>query len=66
MNLQIGDIVKLKKSHPCGSFEWEILRTGIDFKIKCLGCNHLVMVPRKKIEKSIKSVVSSEQNLKNS
>ena len=66
LNLQIGDIVKLKKAHPCGSFDWEILRTGIDFKLKCLGCNHLIMVPRKKIEKSIKTVVSGDKNSKNS
>lgn len=60
MDLHIGDIVKMKKAHPCGSQEWEILRTGMDFRIKCLGCSHEVMLPRKKFEKSIKSVKSSE------
>lgn len=60
MNLQVGDIVKMKKAHPCGSQEWKILRTGMDFRIKCLGCSHEVMLPRKKFEKSIKAVVSSK------
>ncbi len=58
-NFNIGDIVKLKKAHPCGSFEWEITRTGMDFRIKCLGCNHQVMVPRPKFEKSVKAVIKS-------
>lgn len=59
MNIQVGDIVKLKKQHPCGSAEWDVLRTGIDFRIKCRGCGHMLMLPRKDIEKSIKSVISN-------
>ena len=47
MDYQVGDIVKLKKPHPCGSQEWEILRVGADFRLKCLGCGHQVMVSRK-------------------
>ncbi|TCK99738.1 hypothetical protein EDC19_0096 [Natranaerovirga hydrolytica] len=63
MQLNVGDIVTLKKLHPCGSKDWEILRTGIDIKLKCLGCNHLIMVPRKKIEKNIKAIQpQNEQN----
>ncbi|HHW31378.1 MAG TPA: DUF951 domain-containing protein [Clostridiaceae bacterium] len=54
---KIGDIVELKKEHPCGSKQWEITRTGVDFKIKCLGCSHLVMLPRTKFEKSVKKIV---------
>lgn len=57
MNIVVGDILKLKKQHPCGSFEWEVLRTGIDFRIKCLSCGHLVLVPRIKLEKNIKEIV---------
>ena len=53
MNFEIGDIVKLKKPHPCGSQEWEILRIGMDFRLKCLGCGHQVMVSRKLVEKNI-------------
>lgn len=52
----LGDIVKLKKQHPCGSFEWEILRVGADFRLKCMGCGHQVMMPRRQVEKSIKGV----------
>lgn len=51
---QIGDIVETKKKHPCGSKEWEITRVGVDFKLKCLGCGHIVMIEREKAIKSIK------------
>ena len=56
MDIQVGDIAKLKKQHPCGSHEWEVLRIGADFRIKCLGCGHPIMIPRKTIEKSIKEI----------
>lgn len=56
MDINVGDILKLKKEHPCGSKNWEVLRTGIDFRIKCQGCGHMVMIPRKKIEKNIKEI----------
>ena len=45
MQFSVGDIVQMKKDHPCGSNQWEILRTGIDFRIKCCGCGHMVMLP---------------------
>lgn len=57
MELNVGDIVYMKKVHPCGSHEWEVLRTGADFKIKCKGCGRLVMLPRVKLEKSVKKVL---------
>ena len=50
MQFELGDIVKLKKKHPCGSSEWEILRVGADFRLKCLGCGHQIMVSRKLVE----------------
>ena len=56
MQYEVGDIVKLKKKHPCGSFEWEILRVGADFRLKCLGCEHQVMMARKLVEKSTKEI----------
>ena len=59
MDIQINDIVTMKKEHPCGSNQWEVLRVGADFKIKCMGCGHLVMLPRKKLEKNIKEVTKS-------
>ena len=52
MEYEVGDIVKLKKPHPCGSQEWEILRVGADFRLKCLGCGHMVMVTRRLVEKN--------------
>ncbi len=53
---EVGDIVKLKKPHPCGSHEWEILRVGADFRLKCMGCAHQVMIPRKTVEKSARAL----------
>ena len=56
MDLHIKDVVELKKTHPCGSKQWRVLRTGMDFKLKCLGCGHEVMLPRSKAEKNIRSI----------
>lgn len=53
---EIGDIVKLKKKHPCGSFEWEILRIGADFRLKCMGCARQVMMPRTLVEKNTRGL----------
>lgn len=52
-------IVKMKKQHPCGSFDWEIIRMGADIKIKCTGCGRIVMLPRSRFDKSIKKVVGN-------
>ena len=53
MKFNIGDIIKMKKKHPCGSNEWEVLRIGADFRLKCVGCGHQVMLSRSKVEKNI-------------
>ena len=53
----IGDIVETKKQHPCGSKIWEVIRIGIDFKLKCTGCGHVIMLEREKALKSIKKKV---------
>ena len=55
MVFEVGDVVKLKKKHPCGSFNWEILRVGADFRLKCQGCGHELMIPRLKAEKNIRA-----------
>ena len=55
-NLKLGDTVHLKKVHPCGGFEWEIVRIGADIKIKCMICNRLVMLPRSYLEKKLKTI----------
>jgi len=57
----LGDIVRMKKGHPCGSDEWEIIRVGADFKIKCAGCGRRVMLPRTKFERAVKAVVRPAQ-----
>ena len=56
MDIQVGDIIKLKKKHPCGSFEWEVLRIGADFRLKCVGCGHPVMIFRELVEKNIRNL----------
>ena len=56
MDIEISDILTLKKKHPCGSAKWQVLRIGADFKLKCLGCGHVLMTPRGKIEKNVKAV----------
>lgn len=57
MNYQVGDVVQMKKPHPCGTNEWEVLRVGADFKLRCAFCKHLIMIPREKFEKSVKKVL---------
>jgi len=58
MEYQVGDIVRTKKVHPCGSKNWEILRVGVDFKLKCLGCGHVIMIER---QKALKMIAKKEQ-----
>ena len=55
MDFEVGDRIIMKKPHPCGSKEWEVLRVGIDFRIRCCGCDHQIMVPRKLVEKNKKA-----------
>ncbi len=54
MDFIIGQKIKMKKPHPCGTNQWEILRVGMDFRLKCTGCGHQVMLPRKTVEKSFR------------
>ena len=56
MDIQAGDVLEMKKDHPCGSREWFVLRVGMDFKLRCVGCNREMMIPRSKAEKSIKNI----------
>ena len=56
MDIRVGDVLELKKQHPCGSKEWKVLRVGMDFKLKCAGCGHELMLPRSKAEKAVKKV----------
>lgn len=60
LDIRLGDILELKKTHPCGSREWLVLRVGMDFKLRCRGCGHELMIPRSKAEKSIKRIIREE------
>ena len=59
---EVGDIVTLKKTHPCGSKDWEILHVGADFRLKCTGCGHQIMVPRKMVEKNTRNLQKKSQD----
>jgi len=61
MDYRVGDIVKLKKPHPCGCDEFALLRVGMDFKLRCRGCGREIMVPRRQAEKSIRAIVQREE-----
>ena len=56
MDILVGDILTMKKKHPCGESRWEVLRIGADFKLRCLGCGHEVMGARQKFEKNVKKI----------
>ena len=60
MDIRVGDLLELKKQHPCGSREWQVLRVGMDFKLRCAGCGHELMLPRSKAEKAVKKVKRTE------
>lgn len=62
MDLHVHDRVELKKPHPCGGKAWEILRVGMDIKLRCLTCGHELMLPRSKAEKSIRKMLPTENN----
>ena len=57
----IGDVVQMKKPHPCGSNEWEVMRIGVDFVIRCCGCGQRVMIPRPKFEKAVKKILKQAE-----
>ncbi len=59
---ELGDIVRMKKQHPCGSYNWEVVRMGADIKIKCQGCGRLVMLPRSQFEKRMVRVESKNNS----
>ena len=61
MVLNLGDRVKMRKSHPCGSDEWIVTRVGADIKIRCCGCEHVVMMTRPDFEKRVKKIVAKAE-----
>lgn len=62
MDIKLGDILVMKKTHPCGDKQWKVLRVGADFRLKCLGCGHEIMIPRLKAEKNIRTIISKENS----
>lgn len=61
LDIRVGDVLELKKQHPCGSKTWTVLRVGMDFRLCCTGCGRELMAPRAKIEKSVKKILRSEK-----
>ena len=59
MDIAVGDTILTRKKHPCGASSFEVLRVGMDFKIRCQKCGHEIMLPRVKIEKNIKKILRS-------
>ncbi len=62
MDIRVGDVLKMKKPHPCGAFEFDVLRSGMDFRLRCRGCGREFMIPRSKAEKNVKAVVRGTDN----
>lgn len=62
MDVRVGDVLVMKKEHPCGRKQWTVLRTGADFRLKCTGCGHEVMVPRFKAEKNIRQIIRQDNS----
>ncbi len=60
MDVRLQDILVMKKPHPCGSDRWLVLRTGMDFRLRCCGCGHEVLLPRSKAEKNIRRILREE------
>lgn len=60
VDVRVGDILEMKKQHPCGEKRFLVLRSGMDFRIRCTGCGREVLVPRAKVEKNIKKIIREE------
>jgi len=62
MEIKLGDVVRLKKKHPCGSYEWRVVRLGADIGIKCLKCQHRVLLERSVFERRVRAFISREDS----
>lgn len=62
MDIRLGDVLTMKKAHPCGSHDWLVLRVGMDFRLRCIKCGHEIMIPRIKAEKNIKKVTRDQES----
>jgi len=61
LDIRVGDIVRLKKPHPCGSQEWTVYRIGADIGIRCRGCRHPVMLERRELEKRVRAIIRADE-----
>ncbi len=59
--LTVGEKLRLRKPHPCGSTDWEVLKTGVDVRLRCLGCQRILLLPREKLLKQIKKRLDADQ-----
>jgi hypothetical protein len=57
----VGDVLEFKKTHPCGSKNWKVLKTGVDYKLECLGCKRVIIIPRVDLKKKVKKIISKEK-----
>lgn len=57
MDVRVGDVLLMKKAHPCGENRWLVLRSGMDFRLRCVGCGHEILTPRSKAEKNIRDIL---------
>lgn len=60
-HFELGDVVQMKKPHPCGTNEWEVLRLGMDIRIKCVNCGRSVLLPRRDFERNLRKVLRSKE-----
>ncbi|MBB6454437.1 hypothetical protein HNQ94_002919 [Salirhabdus euzebyi] len=58
---ELNDIVSMKKPHPCGENQWKVIRVGMDIRIKCMGCQHSVLIPRRQFEKKVKKILEKSE-----
>lgn len=63
VDIRVGDVITMKKAHPCGGKDFLVTRTGMDFKLECKKCGHLIMIPRLKAEKNIRKVTREDEIL---
>ncbi|HUS14002.1 MAG TPA: DUF951 domain-containing protein [Chloroflexia bacterium] len=61
LDIQLGDVFRLRKPHPCGATDWRVQRTGADIRMVCLGCGHSVMLPRSTFERRVKALLSRDE-----
>lgn len=63
LDFQLGDRLRLRKPHPCGSYEWKVVRLGADIGIECLGCGRRVLLPRRQLSRRVKTVMPASKEM---